>query len=412
MKGWAMKRLAILGLLVTAAAWGQVSNPTIIPVTAAPTGSCTGGLPNQQVISTGIQYSCQSGTWAAAAGSVSGTVGSGTANSLTCYPSTGTAVGACTGITTDGSGNLTATGTVAAGSSTTSTPTSFLAHAPISDQFAHGYADETALNATVAAGGYGSFSAAIGATYTQNTDHYWGYQYFPTLGGSVTLSSASAVISTPTINSGLTVTSLYGAYMDEWKGTGVVGTYTGLFIAPFAKAATNWGIYDEAPKNYMSGNLAIGQSSSILSALDVAGDTLDIGGNNPLQLTLRGVTNPNYQLRLGEDTTTGLGVIQSETAGTAYTTLQLNPNGGSVAVGPGGLTPATTRKGTFVCTAGGTITILNTNEIATSDVIISLNAAGGTISAPPAMKTVTAGTGFTVLCSASDTSTYNYDILN
>jgi hypothetical protein len=45
-------------------------------------------------------------------------------------------------------------------------------------------------------------------------------------------------------------------------------------------------------------------------------------------------------------------------------------------------------------------------------VVISLNSAGGTISTAPAMKTVTAGTGFTVLCGAADTSTYNYDILN
>jgi hypothetical protein len=70
------------------------------------------------------------------------------------------------------------------------------------------------------------------------------------------------------------------------------------------------------------------------------------------------------------------------------------------------------RGGTFVCTAGGTITIANTNELATSDVIFSLNTAGGTITTPPAMKTVTAGTGFAVLCGASDTSTYNYVILN
>lgn len=74
-------------------------------------------------------------------------------------------------------------------------------------------------------------------------------------------------------------------------------------------------------------------------------------------------------------------------------------------------TPAA-RKGTFVCTAAGTITIANTLETATSDVPISLNTAGGTITTAPAMKTVTAGTGFTVLCGASDTSTYNYNILN
>jgi hypothetical protein len=76
------------------------------------------------------------------------------------------------------------------------------------------------------------------------------------------------------------------------------------------------------------------------------------------------------------------------------------------------LNVASARKGTFTCTAAGTITIANANEAATSDVIISLNTAGGTITTPPAMKTVTASTGFTVLCGATDTSVYNYSILN
>jgi hypothetical protein len=78
----------------------------------------------------------------------------------------------------------------------------------------------------------------------------------------------------------------------------------------------------------------------------------------------------------------------------------------------GKISVAAARKGTFICTAAGTITITNANELITSDVIISLNTAGGTISTPPAMKTVATGTGFTVLCGAADTSTYNYDILN
>ena len=78
----------------------------------------------------------------------------------------------------------------------------------------------------------------------------------------------------------------------------------------------------------------------------------------------------------------------------------------------GALKPLAARKGTFVCSGGGTITITNANEQFTSDVIISLNTAGGTITTPPAMKTVTASTGFSVLCGATDSSTYNYDILN
>lgn len=78
----------------------------------------------------------------------------------------------------------------------------------------------------------------------------------------------------------------------------------------------------------------------------------------------------------------------------------------------GTFVPPAARKGTFVCTAAGTITITNANELATSNVEISMNTAGGTITTPPAMKTVTAGTGFTVLCGATDTSTYNYVIFN
>jgi hypothetical protein len=62
----------------------QVGNPDIISVTTAPSGACTNGLPNQQVISTGVQYSCQNGTW--------GTVGSGAGG-----PPTGAAGGALGG---------------------------------------------------------------------------------------------------------------------------------------------------------------------------------------------------------------------------------------------------------------------------------------------------------------------------
>lgn len=70
------------------------------------------------------------------------------------------------------------------------------------------------------------------------------------------------------------------------------------------------------------------------------------------------------------------------------------------------------RKGTFTCTNGGTIAVSNTNMASTSNVIISMSSQGGTITTPPAFKTVTGGTGFSVLCGATDTSVYNYVILN
>lgn len=64
-----MKKLLYLLFLWPACLAAQVSNPSIISVVTAPSGACSSGLPNQQVISTGIQYSCQSGTWAAISGS-------------------------------------------------------------------------------------------------------------------------------------------------------------------------------------------------------------------------------------------------------------------------------------------------------------------------------------------------------
>ena len=66
-----MRKLFWLFLFVPAMAFTQVSNPSIISVATAPTGSCSAGLPNQQVVSTGVQYSCQNivagvGTWGVA----------------------------------------------------------------------------------------------------------------------------------------------------------------------------------------------------------------------------------------------------------------------------------------------------------------------------------------------------------
>ena len=69
-------RKAILGALLffAPALHAQVTAPTIILVGSAPSGSCSNNLPDRQVASTGILYSCQSGTWTqiGAAGSGAG----------------------------------------------------------------------------------------------------------------------------------------------------------------------------------------------------------------------------------------------------------------------------------------------------------------------------------------------------
>jgi hypothetical protein len=78
----------------------------------------------------------------------------------------------------------------------------------------------------------------------------------------------------------------------------------------------------------------------------------------------------------------------------------------------GSINVAAARKGTFVCTSGGAITVANTNYLITSDVLITTKTPGGTQTYAPNITAQSTGVSFTVTCAALDTSTYNYDILN
>lgn len=69
-------------------------------------------------------------------------------------------------------------------------------------------------------------------------------------------------------------------------------------------------------------------------------------------------------------------------------------------------------SGTFTANGTTPVTVANSNVTANSFVIITLKTAAGTVGAYPAIKTITAGTGFTVGATASDTSVYNYRIIS
>ena len=68
-------------------------------------------------------------------------------------------------------------------------------------------------------------------------------------------------------------------------------------------------------------------------------------------------------------------------------------------------------SGTFTATGASAVTVANVKITANSSVVITLKTVGGTVGAVPAIKTITAGTGFTVAGTASDTSVYNYKII-
>jgi hypothetical protein len=70
-----------------------------------------------------------------------------------------------------------------------------------------------------------------------------------------------------------------------------------------------------------------------------------------------------------------------------------------------------TSGGTFTCNGATPVTVANTNLTANSIILVSLKTVGGTVGAIPVPQTVTAGTGFTIAGTASDTSIYNYIIL-
>ena len=134
------------------------------------------------------------------------------------------------------------------------------------------------------------------------------------------------------------------------------------------------------------------------------------GPNNPGWSNL-GVTYPGY-----DGVTTRQDVMRlARELLHGYVPPNAPAGGGLLATCPGcrylNLAVAAARRGTFACTAGGTITVPNANAVATSDITFSLNTAGGTPAAP-AMKTPGNGTNFQVTCGSADTSTYNYAVWN
>lgn len=68
-------------------------------------------------------------------------------------------------------------------------------------------------------------------------------------------------------------------------------------------------------------------------------------------------------------------------------------------------------SGTFTLNGATPVSVGATQITANSAIIITLKTVGGTVGAQPHVETITAGTGFSVVGTASDTSVYNYTII-
>lgn len=99
---------------------------------------------------------------------------------------------------------------------------------------------------------------------------------------------------------------------------------------------------------------------------------------------------------VGVTRTAGLGVNTITGYGTANVAPIINGDNGRTTV-----------------TLNGATAVTVTNAVVTANSVINftLKTVGGTVGAYPTIKTVTPGTGFTVVGTAGDTSTYNYNVM-
>lgn len=116
-----------------------------------------------------------------------------------------------------------------------------------------------------------------------------------------------------------------------------------------------------------------------------------------------------YGAQGSADTINGTAGSTAFTIAAGFTAAFVSIKGGAWFTGDITAAPSG-NKGTFVAT-GSAVTITNANITANSVVEFGLKTVGGTILGAPYMTTVTPGTGFTVNAGASDTSTYNYNIV-
>lgn len=189
-------------------------------------------------------------------------------------------------------------------------------------------------------------------------------------------------------NSGGRMMLLRGAasainYLDVQGGAATGGGLTLKAVGGDADVALSFSTFGAGAIGWYTNNFSNLQVQFIHTA----------GANRNLILTGSNGGNPTISTSAGE---VAFGTSVAMTVAAKTLVLKQGANGAC---------------GTFVANGATPVTVNNTNIATTDSIIISLNTVGGTVGTQPHVATITAATSFTVVCTALDTSTYNYAII-
>lgn len=143
----------------------------------------------------------------------------------------------------------------------------------------------------------------------------------------------------------------------------------------------------------------------------VAIDGAVIGGTTPAAATVTTLTTTST-ITGGSSSDIAINTNKFTVAASTGNTLVAGTLNVTGAATVGSLAVAAALRGTFTANGVTPVTVSNANVTANSGIIITLKTVGGTVGACPAIQTITPTTGFTVAATASDTSVYNYIIID